>query len=51
MIAEIITLLKSNPFYGAGEFTEIAKGKNEIATRKNVFEKLKRIWRSQRKLM
>jgi hypothetical protein len=43
MIAEIITLLKSNPFYGAGEFTEIAKGKNELD---NYFRK---IWRSLKK--
>jgi len=51
MIAEIITLLKSHTFYGAGKFTEIAKGKYEIPTRKNAFEKIKRIWLSQRKLM
>jgi hypothetical protein len=51
MIAEIITLLQSNPFYGAGKFTEIAKGQNEIATRKNAFEKIKRQWRSRKKLM
>ena len=31
MIAQIIRTLQSNEFYGAGEFTEIAKGKNEIA--------------------
>jgi len=43
MIADIITLLKSNPFYGAGEFTEIAKGKNEID---NIFRK---IWRLLKK--
>jgi len=51
MIAEIITLLQTNPFYGAGKFTEIAKGQNEIATRINSIEKIKRIWLSQRKLM
>jgi hypothetical protein len=39
MIAEIITLLQANTFYGAGEFTEIAKGKNEID---NYFRKFKR---------
>lgn len=43
MIADIITLLKSNPFYGAGEFTEIAKGKNELD---NIFRK---IWRLLKK--
>jgi len=45
MIAEIITLLQSHTFYGAGEFTEIAKGKNEID---NYFRKIKR-WLSQKK--
>jgi hypothetical protein len=51
MITEIITLLQSNPFYGAGKFTEIAKGQNEITTEKNFTEKIKRIWLSRRKLM
>jgi len=43
MIAEIIKLLQSNPFYGAGKFTEIAKGQNEID---NI---LRKIWRSLKK--
>lgn len=46
MIAEIITLLQSNPFYGAGKFTEIAKGKNEIG---HVIRKIKRQWRLKSK--
>lgn len=46
MIAEIITLLKSHHFYGAGEFTEIAKGKNEID---NYFRKIYRQWQSRSK--
>ena len=29
---EIINILRSNDFYGGGEFTEIAKGKNEMVT-------------------
>jgi len=29
---EIINILRSNEFYGGGEFTEIAKGKNEMVT-------------------
>jgi len=37
MIAEIITLLQSHHFIGAGEFTEIAKGKREID---NYFRKI-----------
>ena len=44
MIAEIIKLLQTNPFYGAGKFTEIAKGQNEISTVKNFNEKIKRGW-------
>lgn len=49
MIADIIKLLQSNPFYGAGKFTEIAKGQNEMATRKNFIEKIKRAWQSRNK--
>jgi len=45
MIADIITLLQTHHFMGAGEFTEIAKGKNELD---NYFRKIKR-WLSQRK--
>lgn len=44
MIAQIIRTLQSNEFYGAGEFTEIAKGKNEIAVNwKHAKRKIKRI--------
>ena len=49
MIADIIKLLQSNPFYGAGKFTEVAKGQNEMATRKNFIEKIKRAWQSRNK--
>jgi len=45
MIAEIITLLQANPFYGAGKYTEIAKGKNSLD---NTFKKIKRIWLSRK---
>jgi len=49
MIAEIIKLLQSNPFYGAGKFTEIAKGQNEIASNWIVFKiKIKRVWQSRK---
>lgn len=51
MIVDIITLLRSHHFRGAGQFTEIAKGQNEITTRKNFTEKIKRQWLSLRKLM
>ena len=44
MISEIIRTLQSNEFYGAGEYTEIAKGKNEIARNwKHAKGKIKRI--------
>lgn len=47
---EIIELLQSDKFYGAGEFTEIAKGKNELAyTFKEGKEKIIRAWRSRKK--
>ena len=46
MIAEIIKLLQSHDFYGAGEYTEIAKGKNEIG---ETFKKIKRQWLSRNK--
>ena len=45
MIAEIITLLQTNPFYGAGKITEIAKGQNEID---NIFRKIYRKWQSKK---
>ena len=48
MIAEIIRTLQSNPFYGAGKYTEIAKGKNQIVTDfKGLKRKVKRIWLSR----
>tara|TARA_R110000782_G_scaffold11429_1_gene34757 strand:- start:947 stop:1102 length:156 start_codon:yes stop_codon:yes gene_type:complete len=31
-IKYIIDVLRSGDFYGAGKFTEIAKGKNELVT-------------------
>ena len=50
MIADIIKLLQSNPFYGAGKFTEIAKGEKQIVLNfKGFNEKIKRIWLSKKK--
>ena len=43
MIADIIKLLRSHHFMGAGKFTEIAKGENELD---NYFRKVKRLWQS-----
>ena len=49
MIAEVIQLLQSDNFYGAGELTEIAKGKNELAyTFKEGRTKIVRAWQSLR---
>jgi hypothetical protein len=49
MISEIIKLAQANHFKGAGEYTEIAKGKNELViTFGDAKEKIKRIWQSKR---
>ena len=48
MIAEIIKTLQSNEFYGAGKYTEIAKGKHELVTNwKGAKRKIKRILKSK----
>ena len=45
MIANIIKVLQSGEFYGAGEYTEIAKGKNEYVTDyRGLKRKLYRQW-------
>jgi len=50
MIANTISILQSNNFYGAGEFTEIAKGKHELVTDWKGFKnKVVRIWQSRNK--
>ena len=41
MIADIITLLHTNKFLGAGKYTEIAKGKNQVGF---VIRKIYRQW-------
>lgn len=49
MIAEIIDLLQKDNFYGAGKYTEIAKGKYEMVTSWKIFkQKIKRQWRLKR---
>lgn len=41
----IIKILSSGEFYGAGKYTEIAKGKNELVTDWKGFKrKIKRKW-------
>jgi len=51
MIADIIKLLQSNPFYGAGKFTEIAKGQNERVSNFRDFKiQIKRQWQLLKKL-
>lgn len=50
MIGEIIKTLRSGNFYGAGEYTEIAKGKNEMVTGfRDAKNKIVRKWRSRGK--
>jgi len=44
IIADIVTLLQSHTFYGAGKYTEIAKGKNEIG---HTLRKINRLWLSR----
>tara|TARA_R110000796_G_scaffold133279_3_gene248840 strand:+ start:1851 stop:2003 length:153 start_codon:yes stop_codon:yes gene_type:complete len=46
-IIEIIDVLKKKEYYGAGEFVEIAKGKNQFAlTWRQLKTKIKRIIKS-----
>lgn len=46
---KIIEILISNTFYGAGENTEIAKGKFELVENwKDGKEKIKRLWLSKK---
>jgi hypothetical protein len=50
MLGNTISILQSNKFYGAGEFTELAKGKNELVSDWRGFKrKVKRIWLSRNK--
>jgi len=50
MLGNTIAILQSDKFYGAGEFTELAKGKNELVTDWRGFkDKIIRIWRSLKK--
>jgi hypothetical protein len=48
-IIDVINLLKTDEFYGAGKYTEIAKGSREIPTRwSQVCDKVKRLIKSKR---
>ena len=48
MIAEIIKILQGGDYYGAGEYTEIAKGKREmVSTWKGFKRKIKRQFKSK----
>ena len=47
-IIKIIDVLRGADFYGAGKFTEIAKGKNEIISDMQTFKtKIKRTLKSK----
>lgn len=49
MIVDIINILQSNNFYGAGNYVEIAKGKFEyMSTWKGFKRKSKRQWLSKK---
>ena len=49
-IANTIAILQSDDFYGAGEFTEIAKGKHEMLSDWKGFKrKIQRAWQSRRR--
>jgi len=48
-ITEVIDILRRGEFYGAGDYTEIAKGKNEIITTwRGLKLKVKRIIKARR---
>jgi len=48
-ITNIIDVLQSGDFYGAGEHVEIAKGKNEYVDNWKGFKrKIKRVWQSKK---
>tara|TARA_R110000803_G_scaffold76454_3_gene141105 strand:+ start:5851 stop:6003 length:153 start_codon:yes stop_codon:yes gene_type:complete len=50
MIAEVIKILREDNYYGAGEYTEIAKGKHELVTDwKSIKRKIKRQWRLKKR--
>jgi len=44
MISEVIKILQSGDYYGAGDYTEIAKGKHQLVTSwKGIKRKVKRM--------
>lgn len=48
---EIIEALRKGQYFGAGEFTEIAKGKYELVKDfKTLKRKANRLWQSRKKL-
>ena len=48
-IVKIIDILRQFDHYGSGEFTEIAKGKNELVTDwDGIKTKIKRQWQSKK---
>ena len=50
ILAEIITLLHSADFKGAGKYTELAKGQNEmVGTWADIKRKIIRQWLSRKK--
>ena len=48
MISEIIKILQDKDYYGAGEYTEIAKGKHQLVLNwRGVKRKIKRTLKSK----
>ena len=48
-IIKIVDVLRDGNFYGAGKYTEIAKGKNELVTDWiSIKTKIRRQWLSRR---
>jgi len=48
-ITEVIDMLRRGEFYDAGDYTEIAKGKNEMVTTwRGLKQKVKRIIKANR---
>lgn len=48
-MSEIIRILINGDFYGAGKYTEIAKGKNEyVDNLQDAKQKINRVWQSRR---
>ena len=49
MIVEVIKILREGDYYGAGEYTEISKGRHQLVTDwRSIKRKIKRKWQSRK---